>query len=162
MKRKAIYTGSFDPLTLGHLDIIRRGAKLFDELIVAIARNPGKDPMFTPEERIKMIQASIKELDNVSVETFDGLTVEYARSQNCQAILRGIRTYSDFEYEFTMALTNRQLYPELETVYVMTRVEWSYISSQLVKEVARLGGEISTFVPTPVLKELRIKFPGKK
>jgi pantetheine-phosphate adenylyltransferase len=154
---KAIYPGSFDPPTNGHLDLIERGSKIFDELVVAILRNPEKDPLFSVAERRNMLEAMTSGLDNVSVETFDGLTVEYAMAVGASAVLRGIRAISDYEYELQMALMNRKLQPSLETVFMMPAEQYSYISSRLVREVAQLGGNIDCLVPELVAQKLREK-----
>ena len=158
MKRiKAIYPGSFDPPTNGHLDLIERGSKIFDELVVAILRNPEKDPLFSLADRRKMLEAMTADFDNVSVDTFDGLTVDYALKVEAQAILRGIRAISDYEYELQMALMNRKLQPGLETVFMMPAEKYSYLSSRLVREVAQLGGSVECLVPTIVGEKLREK-----
>ena len=158
MKRiKAIYPGSFDPPTNGHLDLIERGSKIFDELVVAILRNPEKDPLFSVADRRKMLEAMTSGLDNVSVDTFAGLTVDYALRVEARAILRGIRAISDYEYELQMALMNRKLQPGLETVFMMPAEKYSYISSRLVREVAQLGGSIECLVPDLVERKLREK-----
>jgi pantetheine-phosphate adenylyltransferase len=160
MKRiKAIYPGSFDPPTNGHLDLIERGSKIFDELVVAILRNPEKDPLFSVADRRKMLEAMIMSagFDNVSVDTFDGLTVDYALRLDAQAILRGIRAISDYEYELQMALMNRKLQPALETVFMMPAEKYSYLSSRLVREVAQLGGSIDCLVPELVAQKVREK-----
>jgi len=154
---KAIYPGSFDPPTNGHLDLIERGSKIFDELVVAILRNPEKDPLFSVAERRNMLEAMTSGLDNVSVETFDGLTVEYAMKVGASAVLRGIRAISNYEYELQMALMNRKLQPTLETVFMMPAEKYSYISSRLVREVAQLGGNIDCLVPELVAQKLREK-----
>jgi pantetheine-phosphate adenylyltransferase len=153
----AIYPGSFDPLTNGHLDLIERGAKIFDELIVAILRNPEKEPLFTLEERLEMIRAMTRERENVRVDSFDGLTVDYALKVGATAVLRGIRAISDYEYELQMALMNRKLEPRLETVFMMPAETYSYLSSRLVRQVATLGGSVRGLVPEPVEKKLREK-----
>lgn len=158
MKRiKAIYPGSFDPPTNGHLDLIERGSKIFDELVVAILRNPAKDPLFSVADRRNMLEAMTSGFDNVSVETFDGLTVEYAVTVGASAVLRGIRAISDYEYELQMALMNRKLQPSLETVFMMPAEKYSYVSSRLVREVAQLGGNIDCLVPDLVAQRLREK-----
>jgi len=154
---KAIYPGSFDPPTNGHLDLIERGSKIFDELVVAILRNPEKDPLFSLADRRKMLEAMTADFDNVSVDTFDGLTVDYALKVEAQAILRGIRAISDYEYELQMALMNRKLQPGLETVFMMPAEKYSYLSSRLVREVAQLGGSVECLVPTIVGEKLREK-----
>jgi pantetheine-phosphate adenylyltransferase len=153
----AIYPGSFDPLTNGHLDLIERGAKIFDELIVAILHNPEKEPLFSLEERLEMIQAMTRERENVRVDSFDGLMVDYALKVGATAVLRGIRAISDYEYELQMALMNRKLEPRLETVFMMPAETYSYLSSRLVREVATLGGSVRGLVPELVEKKLRVK-----
>jgi pantetheine-phosphate adenylyltransferase len=153
----AIYPGSFDPLTNGHLDLIDRGAKIFDELIVAILRNPEKDPLFTVDERLQMLQAMVSQRANVRVDSFDGLMVDYAMRVGATAVLRGIRAISDYEYELQMALMNRKLEPRLETVFMMPAEAYSYLSSRLVREIATLGGSVSGLVPEMVEKKLRQK-----
>jgi pantetheine-phosphate adenylyltransferase len=159
-KVTAIYPGSFDPLTNGHLDLIERGSKIFDELVVAILRNPEKAALFTLEERIEMLQTMTSQYKNVRVDTFDGLLVEYAASQKAQAVLRGIRAISDYEYELQMALMNRKLSPELETVFMMPAETYSYVSSRLVKEIFRLGGSVRGLVPKMVEERLHRKVNG--
>jgi pantetheine-phosphate adenylyltransferase len=155
MSVSALYPGTFDPPTNGHLDLIERGAKLFDHLIVAILNNPGKDPLFTVEERVEMLKESTVALKNVSVATFDGLMVEFARKQGVSAVLRGIRAISDYEYEFQMALMNRRLAPEIETVFLQPAGRYSFVSSRMLKEVFSFGGDVSGLVPPNVLKRLR-------
>ena len=158
MKRiKAVYPGSFDPPTNGHLDLIERGSKIFDELVVAILRNLEKAPLFSVAERRNMLESMTSGFDNVSVETFDGLTVEYAMTVGASAVLRGIRAISDYEYELQMALMNRKLQPSLETVFMMPAEKYSYLSSRLVREVAQLGGNIDCLVPELVAQKLREK-----
>jgi len=156
-KVTAIYPGSFDPPTNGHLDLIERGSKIFDELVVAILRNPEKDPLFGLGERRSMLEALTSEFNNVRVDTFDGLTVEYAAKLKASAVLRGIRALSDYEYELQMALMNRKLQPKLETVFMMPAEQYSYLSSRLVREVAKLGGSITGLVPEMVEQRLREK-----
>ena len=153
-KRKAIYPGSFDPITNGHLDVLHRAAGVFDELVIAVARDNGKQSLFTVEERVAMIQEAVK-IDHVRVVPFDGLLVEFAAQENAIALVRGLRAVSDFEFEFQLALMNRKLSPTLETVFLMPREELTYISSRLVKEIARLGGNIDLFVPPNVALALR-------
>ena len=155
MSVSALYPGTFDPPTNGHLDLIERGAKLFDHLIVAVLNNPGKDPLFTVEERVEMLKESTVALKNVSVATFDGLMVEFARSQGVSAVLRGIRAISDYEYEFQMALMNRRLAPEIETVFLQPAGRYSFVSSRMLKEVFSFGGDVSGLGPPNVLKRLR-------
>ena len=158
MKRvKAVYPGSFDPLTNGHLDLIERGSKIFDELVVAVLGNPEKDPLFSVADRRKMLEAMTEQFDNVTVDTFDGLTVEYALRVGASAVLRGIRAISDYEYELQMALMNRKLQPGLETVFMMPAEKYSYLSSRLVREIAQLGGAIDCLVPPLVAQKLREK-----
>jgi len=154
---KAIYPGSFDPPTNGHLDLIERGSKIFHELVVAILRNPEKDPLFSVAERRLMLEELTGNFRNVHVDTFDGLTVEYASKVKAHAVLRGIRALSDYEYELQMALMNRKLHPELETVFMMPAEQYSYLSSRLVREVAHLGGSIAGLVPEMVEQRLREK-----
>jgi len=154
---KAVYPGSFDPPTNGHLDLIERGSKIFDELVVAVLRNLEKAPLFSVADRRNMLEAMTSGFDNVSVETFDGLTVEYAMTVGASAVLRGIRAISDYEYELQMALMNRKLQPGLETVFMMPAEKYSYISSRLVREVAQLGGNIDSLVPELVAQKLREK-----
>ncbi len=157
---KAIYPGSFDPLTNGHLDLIARAAKIFDHLVVAILRNASKYPLFSVEERVAMLSEGIAEFNNVSVSTFDGLLVDFAREQRAQAVVRGIRAISDYEYEFQMALMNRRLSPDLETIFLMPDAKYSFVSSRLVKDVFRLGGSIDGLVPKFVVERLKDKSPG--
>jgi pantetheine-phosphate adenylyltransferase len=162
MKRvKAIYPGSFDPLTNGHLDLIERGSKIFDELVVAILRNSEKAPLFSVEERMEMLKDTTSHLANVSVDTFEGLLVDYVAKQNARAVLRGIRAISDYEYELQMALMNRNLSPNIETVFMMPADTYSYLSSRLVKEVFQLGGSVRGLVPELVEERLREKVNGK-
>ncbi len=153
----AIYPGSFDPPTNGHLDLIERGSKIFDELVVAILRNAEKSPLFSLAERRLMLEALTAHFKNVQVDTFDGLTVDYANRVGASAVLRGIRALSDYEYELQMALMNRKLQPELETVFMMPAEQYSYVSSRLVREVAQLGGSIKDLVPEMVEQRLREK-----
>jgi len=150
----AIYPGSFDPITNGHLDLIQRGARMFDRLIVAILRNDTKQPLFSVEERIEMLLDVMKVYPNVEVDSFDGLLVDYAAAHSATVLLRGIRAISDYEYELQMALMNRRLRPEIETVFLMANEAYSFISSRLVKEVFRLGGDISGLVPPSVESRL--------
>jgi len=154
--RRAIYPGSFDPITMGHLDIIERSANLFDEVVVALLLNIDKQPMFTPEERVDMIR-EVTPWSNVKVGTFEGLLVHYAVEQQAQFVVRGIRAISDYEYELQMALMNRRLEPSVETVFLMAGEAYSYISSRLIKEVFKLGGSINGLVPELVEKRMRDK-----
>ena len=157
--KRAIYAGSFDPVTNGHLDVLARAAAVFDEVLVAVAHNSEKRGLFTPDERIALLADATRGLGNVRVTHFDGLLVEFARTQSACAIIRGLRAVSDFELEFQMALMNRRLAPGLETFFLMPKEEYSYVSSRLVKEVASLGGDITPFVPETVARALRGKFP---
>lgn len=156
--RTAIYPGSFDPLTLGHVDIIERGSALFDKIVVAVLRNIEKSPVFTLEERIEMLQEAFKDRPNVEADSFSGLLVDYTKSKGASAIVRGVRAISDFEYEFQMALMNRRLAPSIETVFMMPAEEYSYVSSRLVKEVAELGGSVTGLVPPGVERRLKKRF----
>jgi pantetheine-phosphate adenylyltransferase len=158
MKRVAIYPGSFDPVTNGHLDIVERGLKLFDKIIVAIMHNPEKTSLFTIDERIEMLQNSLKKFSNVEIDTFNGLTVEYAKRRRAQGILRGLRALSDFEYEFQMALMNRKLNRDVQTIFLMTGFRWIYTSSSIIKEASKFGGNVNGMVPALVQKKLREKF----
>ncbi|MGB2928486.1 MAG: pantetheine-phosphate adenylyltransferase [Desulfobacterales bacterium] len=158
MKKIAIYPGSFDPVTNGHIDIAERGLKLFDKIIVAILHNPVKDFLFTVEERVEMLESSFKDYPDITVETFDGLLVEYAARRKSTAILRGMRAVSDFEYEFQLALMNRKLKREVQTVFLMTGLRWIFTSSSIIKEAARFGGDITSMVPPVVNKKLKEKF----
>ncbi|MGQ9622700.1 MAG: pantetheine-phosphate adenylyltransferase [Candidatus Caldatribacteriaceae bacterium] len=154
----AIYPGSFDPITNGHLDVIDRGRKIFDRLIVAVLRNPNKVPLFTVEERKIMIEEAVRDFPNVEVEVFDGLLVAFARSRHCKVILRGLRAISDYEYETQIALISRKMAPEIETIFLPTSTEYSYLNSTMVKEIARFGGCVRGLVPPGVEKRLREKF----
>lgn len=158
MKRViAIYPGTFDPPTNGHLDLIQRGAKIFDELVVAILRNSEKTPLFTVEERLKMLRECTSQWENVRAESFEGLLVDYARDCGAQAVLRGIRAVSDYEYELQMAWMNRKLDPTLETVFMMPAGAYSYLSSRLVREIASLGGALVGLIPATVEDQLRTR-----
>ena len=145
--RSAIYPGSFDPVTLGHWDLIQRAAKLVDRLVVAVLHNPAKTPAFTVEERVAMLKELTAPLPNVEITTFHGLLVDFAKAQNAQFIVRGVRAFSDFEYEFQMALMNRKLAPELETVFLMPKEKYAAVSSRLVREIGSMGGNLSELVP---------------
>ena len=158
MGKIAVYPGSFDPITNGHCDIIRRGLRLFDKVIVAIAVNGTKSPLFTIEERLEMLRESLKDMPGVEVDTFDGLLVDFVVKRQADAILRGLRAVSDFEYEFQMALMNRKLNKKIQTVFLMTGLRWIYISSSIIKEAARFGGDTSDMAPDIVCKRLRQKF----
>jgi pantetheine-phosphate adenylyltransferase len=158
---RAIYPGSFDPITNGHLDVLSRAARLFDEVIMAVAINQSKQILFSVEERVELLKASCQHLPNVRVASFNGLLVDFARQSEAKAVIRGLRAVSDFEFEFQMALMNRSLEPELEALFLMPSEEYSYISSRMVKEVARLGGEVSRFVPKCVEDALKTRFAAQ-
>ena len=153
--RRAVYPGTFDPVTNGHLDLIQRGSAMFDHLVVAVARNPEKAPVFTVEERVEFLRDLVRKMKNVSVDAFDGLLVDYVRRKRLQFILRGLRFVSDFEYEFQMALTNRALEPRVDTVFVMPNERYSFVSSRLIKQAVAMGGNVSTFLPRRVERLLR-------
>jgi len=163
MKLTAVFPGTFDPITNGHLDIISRGRDLFDRIVIAILRNPDKDPLFPLEERVDILRSVVGRWSNVEVVSFDGLLVEFARAQGAQVIVRGLRALSDFEYEFQMTLMNQRLEPGIQTVFMMPSEAYSYVSSRLVKEVARLGGDVTGLVPPEVISRLKRRFaaPGR-
>lgn len=156
--RRAIYPGSFDPVTNGHLDVIQRAARLFDEVIVSVAHNEQKSGLFTMDERLQLLTAVTAEHENVRVTRFNGLLVNFAKEQGINAVIRGLRAISDFEFEFQMALMNRKLEPTIETIFLMPREEYTAISSRIVKEIAKLGGNVETFVPPLVARALSDKF----
>lgn len=156
--RVAIYPGTFDPVTNGHLDIIKRSIKLFDQVIIAVARDNYKNTLFSLEERVSLMNSVIKDTDNVCLELFEGLTVDYCRKRGASAIIRGLRAVSDFELEFQMALMNKKLYEDIDTVFLMTDQKYSYISSSIIKQVAQLGGCIKGLVPEEVASALILKF----
>ncbi|RAP27359.1 pantetheine-phosphate adenylyltransferase [Candidatus Marinamargulisbacteria bacterium SCGC AG-333-B06] len=156
MKKRALYPGSFDPITYGHLDIIKRATEIFDELTIAIVDNPDKNPLFSFEERKELIMDVIK-MDNVSIDSFKGLLVQYAMDHSFQTIIRGLRAVSDFDYEFQMSLTNRRLGNNIDTIFFMTDEKYSYLSSSIVKQVCQYGGDISSFVPQEVGQRLKEK-----
>lgn len=158
MGKIAIYPGSFDPITNGHLDLIERGLRIFDEIIVAIAVNPVKQPLFTIEERVELIQQVLKDHPRVKIDHFTGLLVDFVRQQNTNVILRGLRAVSDFDYEFQLALMNRRLAPQIETVFLMTSLKWVFLSSSILKEAVSLGGVVEDIVPPIVFQRLREKF----
>lgn len=160
MPVKALYPGTFDPPTNGHVDLIQRGAKIFDHLTVAILINPVKNPLFSVEERVEMLRESTSSMGNVSVGTFNGLMVEFARQEGATAVLRGIRAISDYEYEFQMALMNRRLAPEIETVFLQPAGRYSFVSSRMLKEVFSVGGDVTGLIPPNVLKRLRARLPN--
>src|SRR2546426_11070963 len=156
--RTVIYPGSFDPLTNGHLDVIQRAAKLFDQVIVAIARNESKSPLFDLDERLALVKEVVGPLPNVSVDSFEGLLVNYVEKRSGQAVIRGLRAVSDFEFEFQLALMNRKLNEHIETIFMMPKETYTFLSSRLVKEIARLGGDVSAFVPPHVKLALDVRF----
>ncbi len=156
--RRAVYPGSFDPVTNGHLDVIERARKLFDEVVVAVAHNDEKQALFSLEERLQFLQDSIGKIDMVRIAQFDGLLVEFATAQKASAVIRGLRAVSDFEFEFQMALMNRKLEAGVETIFLMPKEDYTYLSSRIIKEIARLGGDVSSFVPPVVSKALARKF----
>ena len=161
--RTAIYPGSFDPLTNGHLDVIQRAAKLFDRVIVAVAKNDSKRPQFTLTERLALVKTAVRHLPHVEADSFDGLLIEYVAQQKAQAVVRGLRAVSDFEFEFQLALMNRKLNDNFETIFMMPKDTYTFLSSRIVKEIAKLGGDVSSFVPphvqTALIKKLK---PRKK
>ena len=162
MIRLAIYAGTFDPITLGHLDLIERSAEIFNKVILAVVEHSTKDEMFSVQERSSMARRIVRRMKNVEVDSFDGLLVDYARKRNARVLIRGLRAYSDFEYEFQMALTNRKLAPEIETLFMMPKEIHSYVSSSIVKEVAMHGGDIGDFVPPVVKKAVRLKLMSSR
>ncbi len=155
--RSAIYPGSFDPITNGHLDIIRRAAETFDKVIVTVSHNPNKNPMFDLEERVELIKRAAVDIENIEVDCFSGLLIDYVKNKEVNVIIKGLRAVSDFEYEFQMALMNRKLNDNVETLFMMTNSQYSYLSSSLVKEVFKLGGSIEGLVPEIVIKEMKKK-----
>lgn len=160
MKRTAIYPGSFDPVTNGHLDIIERGSRTFDRLIVAVLENPRKNALFTAKERLKMLNIVLERFSNVEVDYYQGLLVNYADKKNAQVIIKGLRAISDFEYEFQMAMINYKLNPSIETMFMMTSSKYSYLSSSIVKEIASYGGCIKELVPEELYEMILAKFNG--
>jgi len=156
--RTAIYPGSFDPITNGHLDLVQRATKLFDRVIVAVAGNDGKKPLFTLPERMALLRTSLQTFPTVEVDSFDGLLVNYVNKQGGLAIIRGLRAVSDFEFEFQLALMNRKLNERVETIFMMPKDTYTFLSSRIVKEIARLGGDVGCFVPEPVRQALSAKF----
>lgn len=151
----AIYPGSFDPMTMGHLDVITRAGKMFDRIVMGVVANPSKNPLFSAEARVALAQESSQHLNNIMVESFAGLTVDFAKKHDASVVIRGLRAISDFEFEFQMSQMNKTLYPELETVFVMAKLDYTFLSSSMVKEVVMLGGDVSTLVPQAVQKALR-------
>ena len=162
MKRTAIYPGSFDPLTNGHLDVIQRAAKLFDRVIVAVAENESKHPLFTLAERVALVKQAVAKLPNVEADSFSTLLVEYVAERKAQAIVRGLRAVSDFEFEFQLALMNRKLDEKIETIFMMPKDTYTFLSSRIVKEIARLGGDVRAFVPPNVQVALKKKLKQAK
>jgi pantetheine-phosphate adenylyltransferase len=162
MKKIAVYAGSFDPVTYGHIDIIRRAARIFDQIIVAVAHNTEKEPLFSVNERISMLKKVIHNIPNVKVDDFVGLVVDYVSKSGANVLIRGLRMVSDFEYEFQMALTNRKLNEKIETIFLMPNEAYSYLSSTLIKEAASLGADISNFVPVFIEKKLKVALKAQK
>ena len=160
MKQRAVYPGTFDPVTYGHIDLIKRARKIFDEVIVAVAHNPGKGPLFTVEERVRLLRRATRSLRGVTIEHFDSLAVDYVRRRGARVMIRGLRMLSDFEYEFQMALTNRKLSQQVETMFMMPSESYAYLSARLMKEAAALGADLSAFVPPFVAEALRRKLRG--
>lgn len=158
MKRVALYPGTFDPVTNGHFDIIQRSLEIFDYMIVGVAHNPQKSPLFSVEERVEMLREITRDFERIAIEHFDGLMINFARSKGADVIIRGLRAVSDFEYELQMALTNRKLADDIETVFMMPNAQYSFLSSSIVKEISRLQGDISCFVPEFVEQQLQKKF----
>ena len=158
--RTVIYPGSFDPLTNGHLDVIQRAAKLSDQVVVAVATNESKKPLFTVEERLELVRAAIKHLPHVEADSFDNLLVDFASKRSAVAVVRGLRAVSDFEFEFQLALMNRKLNENIETIFMMPKDTYTFLSSRIIKEIARLGGDVSEFVPDNVRSALGRKFAG--
>lgn len=156
--KKAIYPGSFDPVTFGHLDIIERSSKIFDEVVIGVLNNSAKNALFTTEERVSMIQQLVIDYPNVTVDSFEGLLVDYARSIDANVIIRGLRAVTDFEYEIQIAQTNKVEYPELETIFLTTGLHYSYLSSTIVREFASYGGDISRFVPAEIIPLIQAKY----
>ena len=161
MRQKAIYPGTFDPVTYGHIDLIKRAQEIFSEVIIAVAHNPQKNPLFTVEERVRMLKKATAGIRGVRICDFKGLVVDYARKQKVKVLIRGLRMVSDFEYEFQMALTNRKLAPDIETIFLMPQESFSYISAKLLKEAAFLGADLSPFLPDFVEKALKARLKLK-
>lgn len=160
--KRGVYPGSFDPITLGHLDVIQRASMIMDELIIGVLQNSVKRPLFTAEERVKLIQQVIKDIPNVKVQSFDGLTVDFAKKVEASVVIRGLRAVTDFEYELQIAQTNRKLDAEIDTVFFTTNVEYAYLSSSIVKEIASYGGNIAKFVPQSIVPIIYDKYQGKR
>lgn len=159
---RALYSGSFDPVTLGHLDIIKRAANVFDEVVVAVLNNKAKNPLFSVEERVNMLKETTQELPNVRITSFSGLLVDFAKKEEINVIVRGLRAITDFEYELQMAQTNHELLPEVDTMFLTTNILYSYVSSTIVKEVASYGGDVSHFVPECITERIRDKYEEKQ
>ena len=159
--KRAVYPGSFDPVTFGHLDVMKRSATLVDELIVAVLQNNKKNPLFSVEERVNILKKVTKDISNIRVESFDGLSIDFVKECHAQFLVRGLRAITDFEYELQMAQTNRVLEPEVDTTFLITSLEYAYLSSTVVKEVAAFGGDIHKFVPDFVEKEIRAKYAAR-
>ena len=160
MKTTAVYPGTFDPVTYGHIDLIRRARKIYDHVVVAVAHNPGKGPMFTVDERVRMLKRATRSMRGVVVDHFDSLAVDYVRRQGSRVMIRGLRMLSDFEYEFQMALTNRKLSDDIETIFMMPSEQYAYVSARLLKEAGAFGANLSAFVPSFVAEALRRKLRG--
>ena len=160
MKSTAVYPGTFDPVTYGHIDLIRRAQKIFDHVVVAVAHNPGKGPMFTVDERVRMLKRATRSMRGVVIDHFDSLAVDYVRRQGSRVMIRGLRMLSDFEYEFQMALTNRKLSDDVETIFMMPSEQYAYVSARLLKEAGAFGANLSAFVPSFVAEALRRKLRG--
>ncbi|NQT47036.1 MAG: pantetheine-phosphate adenylyltransferase [Candidatus Omnitrophica bacterium] len=162
MSKKAVYPGTFDPITNGHIDLIKRAARIFEEVTVAVAYSKDKEPLFSVKERVEMLKKVTKGLKNVEVDSFDGLAVDYVIRKKANVIIRGLRMISDFEYEFQMALTNRKLRPEVETIFLMPHENYSYLSSKLIKEASSLGADVEKFVPDFIARELKKRLGKRK
>ena len=162
MAQKAIYPGTFDPVTLGHIDLIKRARRIFSEVIVAVAHNPQKNPLFTVKERKEFLKKATSDITGIIIEDFDGLVIDYARRKQVRTLIRGLRMISDFEYEFQMALTNRKLAPDIETIFLMPHEDYSYLSSKLLKEAVSFGADISCFVPDFVYQAIKKKLASRK
>lgn len=160
--RTAIYPGSFDPVTFGHIDIIKRASAMVDKLIIGVLRNSAKTPLFSVEERVNMLREVTKGIDNIEIRSFEGLLIDFAREMDAHIIVRGLRAVTDFEYELQLAQTNKTVYPEIDTLFLVTSVEYSYLSSSVVREVASYNGDISKFVPSCVTEMLKDKFNEKE
>jgi pantetheine-phosphate adenylyltransferase len=158
MNEAALCAGTFDPITLGHIDVFERAARIFPRVVIAVAPSAGKNPLFSIEERVELVKASTAHLSGIEVEVFEGLLVDFAKSKNVHVMVRGLRAFTDFEYEFQMALTNRKLSPDIETIFLMPKQDYSYVSSSNVRTVASLGGDITQFVPPPVQDALKKRF----